>query len=313
MLGPIFDSPEFKALAEKSALIRWLYAARHLRWEFAPYKYRIYLDYPVNPTPRYGYGKPLHGLIYELLDKNRSKYEETINTFVPYGEQLRSISIAKPADPTEPFWKNGWVEDLDPVSLYCFPSLLNSKLYLEIGSGNSTKFVRKSIQQNNLKTRIVSIDPHPRAEIDALCDELIRRPLEETDPLLFDELGAGDILMIDNSHRCFQNSDVTVVFLEILPRLKPGVLIYIDDVYWPCDYPPGWKYRYYSEQYLLAVLLLADTSRYEVILPCQFVANNAHLAGVIDTFWDQIRLKDVRGFGNGFWMVVKPHQAVAVV
>jgi hypothetical protein len=196
---------------------------------------------------------------------------------------------------------------MDAVALYCFPCLLNSKLYLEIGSGNSTKFVRKAIQQNNLKTKIVSIDPHPRAEIDGICDEVIRRCLEDIDPVLFDDLKSGDILMIDNSHYCFQNSDVTVVFLEILPRLKPGVMIYIDDIFLPYDYPPEWKDRYYSEQYLLAVLLLADSSRYEVILPCQFIANNGYLSGIVNSFWDEMSLQECRAYPNGFWMVVKPH------
>ena len=38
---------------------------------------------------------------------------------------------------------------------------------LEIGSGNSTKFARRAIRDHRLCTRITSIDPHPRAEIDA--------------------------------------------------------------------------------------------------------------------------------------------------
>jgi hypothetical protein len=179
---------------------------------------------------------------------------------------------------------------------------------VEIGSGNSTKFVNRAVRRNNLGTKIVSIDPHPRAEIDTICDELIRRPLEDMDLRLFDTLEAGDILMIDNSHRCFQNSDVTVVFLEVLPRLKPGVLIYIDDIYLPSDYPPEWSFRYYSEQYLLAVLLLADRTRYEVILPCQFLATSERLTGVVHSFWDEVGLRSVGGIGNGFWMVVSPHQ-----
>jgi len=64
--------------------------------------------------------------------------------------------------------------------------------------------------------------------------------------------------MVDNSHRCFQNSDVTVVFLDVLPRLRSGVIIYIDDVYLPYDYPPEWSMRYYSEQYLLAVVVAPE-------------------------------------------------------
>ena len=53
--------------------------------------------------------------------------------------------------------------------------------FLEVGSGNSTKFARRAIEDHGLRTRIVSIDPEPWAEIDGLCDEVLRAPAEEVD------------------------------------------------------------------------------------------------------------------------------------
>lgn len=305
MLGKIIDLKVLRHLSKESKFMQWLYAARELRWKLNSGKYPIYLEYKVNPIPRYGYGKPAHKLIYEKFKEGSSKYEEIIKNFTEFGDYLEKISVAEPEDSTEPFWKNGWIEGLDPISIYCFPCMLNSNLYVEIGSGNSTKFIRKTIQDNNLKTKIISIDPQPRAEIDSICDEVIRQPLEKVDVKIFDELGDGDILMVDNSHRCFQNSDVTTVFLDILPRLKSGVLVYIDDIYLPFDYPPEWKFRYYSEQYLLAVLLLADTARYEVVLPSTFVANDEYLRTQVEELWDNIGLSEAKGYGNGFWMRVR--------
>ena len=70
---------------------------------------------------------------------------------------------------------------------------------------------------------ITSIDPQPRAEVDAICDEVVRSPLEDTDLSVFDTLDAGDILFVDNAHRVLPNSDATVVFLEVLPRLTVPV------------------------------------------------------------------------------------------
>ncbi|QBQ54504.1 class I SAM-dependent methyltransferase [Nitrosococcus wardiae] len=307
MFSKLFNSRAFKRLSEKSNFIQWLYAARQLRWELNAGQYPIYIDYPINPMPRYGHGNPPHKLLYELLKNNSLKYEETINKFALYREYLCSISMEQPINSFEPFWRNGWIGGIEAAALYCFPCLLDSKLYIEIGSGNSTKFVRKAIQQNNLKTKIVSVDPHPRAEIDSLCDEVLRKPLEDIDITLFNYLNSGDILMIDGSHRCFQNSDVTVFFLEILPILKPGVLVYIDDIYLPYDYPLKWRCRYYSEQYLLGTLLLADSGRYEVILPCKFISNDEYLSSHVDSFWDKIGLPKGIGCGNGFWFAVKTH------
>ena len=65
-------------------------------------------------------------------------------------------------------------------------------------------------------------------------------------------LSAGDMVFIDNSHRAFQNSDVTVFFTEVLPALPAGVAYGIHDIFLPDDYPAGWSDRFYNEQYLLA-------------------------------------------------------------
>ena len=111
------------------------------------------------------------------------------------------------------------------------------------------------------ETRIVSIDPQPRAEVDELCDRVLRVPLEAADLSVFDELSDGDVLFFDGSHRTFMNSDATVFFLEVLPRLADGVLVGVHDVFLPYDYPRDFADRYYSEQYLLAAHLIAGNPR----------------------------------------------------
>src|SRR5262245_52540208 len=108
---------------------------------------------------------------------------------------------------------------------------------LSIGSGHSTKFARRAVVDYGLPTQITSIDPHPRAEIDALCHRTIRKPLEETDLNVFDELEPGDVVFFDGSHQYFMNSDVTVFFLDVPPRLKPGTLVQVHDNTLPYDYP----------------------------------------------------------------------------
>lgn len=312
MIGKLFDSAAMKALSQRSDFVRWMYEARRVWWDLPAIKesreggrlYPLYLDYPVNAVPRYGYGKPVHQGIATLLARKSAAYAETTRKFLGYRDQLRAIPFDKPASAIEPFWSNGWIHGMDMVALYGMASLIDAPMYLEIGSGNSTKFVRKAIENNHLKTRITSIDPQPRAEIDAICDRVIRQPLEDVDVAVFDELNDGDILMIDSSHRCFQNSDVTALFLEVLPRLKPGVVIHIHDIFLPFDYPPEWKLRYYSEQYLLAVLLLADTNRYEVLYPCRFMLADDGMRRVVDEVWEALEIPAKKDYGSAFWMRV---------
>src|SRR5262249_34407485 len=57
------------------------------------------------------------------------------------------------------------------------------------------------------------------------------------------------------------------IFLEILPNLPPGVLVHIHDIFLPLDYPPEWNDRFYSEQYMLAAMLLCRDRPFDIILP----------------------------------------------
>jgi FkbM family methyltransferase len=202
-------------------------------WRAARGPEPIFLDYPLDPRPRYGYRQPPHPELFALIDSKRSRYLELLSTFGTYAAKLSRIEEYADAAGSDPYWQNPYINGLDGIALYCFPALNNSTIYLEIGSGNSTKFVRRSIRDNELCTRVISIDPAPRAEVDGLCDEIIREPLEGVDLDVFGRLGSGDVLVFDGSHHVFQNSDVTVFFLEIMPRLAPGVLVYVDDIFCP--------------------------------------------------------------------------------
>ncbi len=87
------------------------------------------------------------------------------------------------------------------MSLYVMMSIKKPVRYVEVGSGNSTKVAYKAKQEQKLNTLIISIDPQPRAGIETLVDKSIRQPFENYHLQVLDELEAGDILFIDNSHR----------------------------------------------------------------------------------------------------------------
>src|SRR5579864_4022388 len=258
----------------------------------------IFLDYPVEAIPRYGYGKPAHPELTQILARNDRQYSEWLSQFLSFSDALLAIPLQQPKDSIEPCRINDWLEGLDTIAIYGFAASRNAGKYIEIGSGYSTKVVHRAIEDRGLSTRITSIDPHPRAEIDRICDEVIRQPLEKCELKVFDSLASGDILFMDGSHRSFMNSDVTVFFLEILPRLKPGVLVHLHDIFLPEDYPPYWAYRFYphrywSEQYLLAASLLGGHAGYEVVLPNYYVSTAQDLASILSAFWSDSRVAGV--------------------
>ncbi len=195
----------------------------------------IFLDYPVpDPTPRYGYGKPPHSGLYEIIDSNRSVYEQYLSIFIGYEEDFTRIPAGSPHDAgEEPCWINGYLPGLDGVAIYSLLARTNPGRYFEIGSGSSTKFARRAIIDHDLRTKIVSWDPRPRSEIDAICDEIHRVALEKADLSQFEDLDAGDIIFVDDGHRVFTNYGPTVFFLDIMPRLKSGVIVGIHDIYLP--------------------------------------------------------------------------------
>ncbi len=265
----------------------------------------VNLDYPptVENAPRYGHGHPSNPTLDGLIRSQASGYGRVLETIAGYADELARIEVTA-SDPREPSWVNGMISGLDGASFYGLMRDRRPSLYLEIGSGNSTKFVARARREGGLDTRIVSIDPHPRAEVDDLCDEVIRKPLEAADLTGFAELKAGDILFFDGSHRVFMNSDVTVFFLDVLPALPAGVLVGIHDIYLPDDYPADIAERYYSEQYMLAAYLLGGAD-VEIVLPAWWASNDPELGGKLDGLWSRPGLEQVDRHGVSFWFTAK--------
>lgn len=151
---------------------------------------------------------------------------------------------------------NDYFHSPDAEVLYTLIRIREPGRIIEIGSGNSTKVARQAIIDGKLKTHLLSIDPEPRTEIDSFADECLRQRVEEVNPALFETLRAGDFLFIDSSHEIKPGNDVVFLFLSILPKLAPGVMVHIHDIFLPFDYPIEWvRTTAWSEQYLVQALL----------------------------------------------------------
>lgn len=261
------------------------------------------IDDPPRAEPRYGYGKPPHPMLLERIEQGRDTYRRWLSSFLRFSDLYRRIPVEGPDthDATTPRWRNSWFPGLDAVTLYGLMALTRPAKYLEIGSGHSTMFARRAVNDHALDCRIISIDPAPRADISSLCDDVHRRPLETVDPGVFESLEPGDILFVDGSHRVFMNSDVAVVFLEILPRLSPGVLVHFHDIWLPYDYPARWAQRYYTEQYMLAALLLFG-DQFDIVLPNRFITDDQELSGVLAPLWASPELAGAPSHGGSFWI-----------
>ncbi|TNF46052.1 MAG: class I SAM-dependent methyltransferase [Bacteroidetes bacterium] len=264
----------------------------------------IHLDYQVDMKPRLGGVNP-NNRLYEIINKERMTYKSILNEALSYRSSLQKIKRSdEESSQNNPTWNNGFLPGLDIIGIYTMLGKFRPKKYIEVGSGNSTKVAAYAKSELGLSTKIISIDPQPRAEIDELADEIIRKPFESIDLETILDLHENDILFIDNSHRILPNSDATVFFLEVLPYLKKGVIVHIHDIYLPFDYPQFMCDRAYSEQYGLAIALMANPGRYQCILPNYFISEDEELSSIIEPIWKHKNLEGVERHGGSFWIKI---------
>jgi hypothetical protein len=112
------------------------------------------------------------------------------------------------------------------------------------------------------------IDPFPETLLSLLEPgdpyrvQITASELQGLGPKEFEPLEENDILFLDTSHVVKTGGEVEYALNEILPALKPGVLVHIHDIFAGWEYPPDWvldDHRSWSEIYM--VRLLAEQGR----------------------------------------------------
>ncbi|HEX2815538.1 MAG TPA: class I SAM-dependent methyltransferase [Phenylobacterium sp.] len=296
------DKAYAQALAAQSAgIIAPPLAEQAFCTELGQHEFKV-VDYSYKAEIRYGAGRPAHPELLDLIGQGRERYSAFLTGLGEIQADFAQVPMKGRYDRLTPFWLNTWFPPLDGMALTGMLRALNPARFVEVGSGVSTKFARRAVQMYGLRTQLTSIDPEPRNEIDRLCNHVIRRPLEQCRMAMFEDLEPGDIFFLDSSHRCFQGSDVTVFFLEILPRLKPGVIVHIHDIYLPFDYIVGHLHRIWNEQYLLATALMFGASRFEILFPAWFIGRDPELAAHAGAMLRRGALAELDLYGASFWM-----------
>lgn len=209
-------------------------------------------------------------------DRARTLLKQLSRTYAAEWETLPETAVSL-ASPQGYFYENSSYGHGDAEVLYAMIRHLRPRRIIEIGSGMTTLLIAEAIRRNrkedaDLACEFVAVEPFPPAYLDPLPAEvsrLERRPLQEVSLQLFEQLESGDLLFIDSSHVARIGSDVVREYLEIIPRLKPGVHVHVHDVFLPWDYPQTWVHEarfFWNEQYLLQAFL-AFNSQFEVLLP----------------------------------------------
>jgi hypothetical protein len=200
---------------------------------------------------------------------------------------------------------NGVYSRGDAVVLYSMLRHYRPRQVIEVGSGSSTCLILDVNDRFlNHETGFISIDPDADRLRSMLMpgDEqkftLVEKTLQEIDPGIFYELDENDIAFFDSTHVSKCNSDVNLIFFDILPRLKPGVLVHFHDIFYPFEYPEHWLLEIgaaWNEAYQLRAFL-AYNSEFEIKFFSDYLGrfHKLELQKSIPAFLD--------GIGSSIWI-----------
>ena len=204
------------------------------------------------------------------------------------------LPIHDPGEPGRFFLHNGGFGPVDAELLYAMIRAARPRRVVELGSGYSTLLIALACVRNageGSTTAHEIFDPFPRPHIlgDALGASKLTA-LSATDvPLeVFATLECGDILFVDTTHTVKLGGDVNHLILDVLPTLRPGVIVHFHDIFLPWEYPRQWfeqMHWYWAEQYLLQAFL-AYNHDFEIIVPAHALARDhpERLAVAIPSF-----------------------------
>ncbi len=198
------------------------------------------------------------------LDLNEPRQQEYLTSVFPrYAGECRHFQ-----DDTRESGKfsanNAFFYGIDPYVYYCMIRHHRPERVIEVGAGFSTTVALEAAEKNGA-VKITAVEPYPSRMLRANADRmtLLEQKVERLDFRIFEALTENDILFIDSSHVARTGSDVTYLFSEVLPRLKPGVLVHVHDIFLPDPYPQHLvtqKHQFWNEQFILQAYLTGHTT-----------------------------------------------------
>lgn len=173
--------------------------------------------------------------------------------------------------PARFYMDNPFFGPVDAEILHCTIRSGRPKRIIEIGSGFSTLVAKEALDLNardGFPGSLDSYDPAPPAMLASIAGGSVSINVSRAEDIPLDtfaKLGPSDILFIDSTHVVRIGGDVCYELLEIVPRLREGVLVHFHDIFLPAQYPKDLVLRerfFWTEQYLLqAFLAFNDTFR----------------------------------------------------
>ncbi len=141
---------------------------------------------------------------------------------------------------------------------------------VEVGSGSSTLVMSRAVERNladgGRVTEIVACDPYTADRVAGLPHVRARAigGLDVDEEVL--SLQSGDVWFIDSTHAVRTGSELAHLYLELLPQLRPGVVVHIHDICLPYLYAPDiFQSMFDWQETTLVAALLVGNPRLRVL------------------------------------------------
>ena len=199
---------------------------------------------------------------------------------------------------------NKFFEIGDAVILYALLRRFRPKRIIEVGSGFSSALMMDSNDRFlGGSIRFTFIEPYSERLRSLLTDQdkgridLLETVVQNVPWETFASLERNDILFIDSSHVAKIGSDVNYLVFEILPRLKPGVVVHIHDIMWPFEYPKEWlmEGRAWNEAYIVRAFLQYNEA-FDIVL------FNSYAGHCFRRLLEELMPKFLENTGSSLWL-----------
>ena len=235
------------------------------------------------------------------IDMNEAMQLDLLRRHFPkFRDEYGQFPVEPSGEETRFHLGNQLFDDVDALVAYCMVRHFQPRLIIEVGSGFSSLLLGDAVAKNT-GSSLICIEPFPREFLRKGfpgLQSLMEQKVQDIELDFFSQLDSGDILFIDSSHTVKIGGDVNYLFLEVLPRLKPGVIVHVHDIFLPFEYRRDWvldEFRFWTEQYLLQGFLTFN-SEFEVLMANNYL-NQYHEEEL------KVAFPDLSSWGGGsFWM-----------
>lgn len=247
------------------------------------------------------------------IDLNEKEQIRLLESEFPRYVNEYSYPLDRPArDRNSFYFNNGMFANTDAEVYYCMIRYFKPERVVEVGAGRSTQICCDALQRNREKAGIKAeayiIEPYAdKAIIEPLRKRLTRiieTKVQQVGFNFFQQLKENDFLFIDSSHIVKSGGDVNYLFLEIFPRLNPGVVVHIHDIRIPYEVSRKFilaQSRFFTEQYLLHAFLIGNDA-FQILWGTYFMTR-AYPQKIAKLFRSS---NAGRYAGGSFWIKRKP-------